>query len=473
MALRFRDADLEVKSSADGLLDIDADTEVEITAPVVDIDASTSVNISNDLKLDSDAAVLSFGADDDVSLTHVADTGLLLNAAMQLQFRDSDIRISSDADGALDLRADSAVSTNIGGTDELVVTATESTFGGNLHIPDAGYIGAASAQTAIQLEADGDVNIVKDLVMRTDGSSIVNDGGDVITFNGSEVLIPGDLTVRGATTTIDTTNLEVEDAIIGMNYTSGSTAGALADGGLLIGNSGGTQRAWYYDTGDSRWAAVETNDGPSATSITPTGFLSIDIADVHLNGLDIYGDGANPAVTLTSGDSPDVGVQNNLTMADDKQIVFGDDSDASIKYDEAASDKLQILAGGNGALMSVSAGDIVLGHSSLGAASLGDVLKIAAVGGKGHVQVSGSITSFGGEGLVLSASAGSDLKHQAAADMMFLDVHKPASWSDADGIKLATNAASWSNFELAFGEVSLLDAIVSAQGCRYSPEALC
>ena len=79
--LRFRDADLKILSSADGQLDIGADTEIAITAPVVDIDASTSVNISNDLKLDSDSAVISFGADSEITLTHVADSGLTLKHA--------------------------------------------------------------------------------------------------------------------------------------------------------------------------------------------------------------------------------------------------------------------------------------------------------------------------------------------------------------------------------------------------------
>ena len=60
----------------------------------------------DDLSLDSDAAVLNFGADADVNLTHVADTGLLLNAAMVIQFRDSGLTIGSNADGDLDIVSD-------------------------------------------------------------------------------------------------------------------------------------------------------------------------------------------------------------------------------------------------------------------------------------------------------------------------------------------------------------------------------
>ena len=116
MALRFRDAALEIKSSTDGQLDIDADTELEITSPIVDIDASTSVNISNDLHLDSDSAVLAFGSDQDVTLTHVADAAVMLNTTMALRFRDATLGINSSADGQLDIYSDATVEVTLGGT---------------------------------------------------------------------------------------------------------------------------------------------------------------------------------------------------------------------------------------------------------------------------------------------------------------------------------------------------------------------
>lgn len=43
--IQFRDSGLKILSSADGQLDIDADTELEMVAPTVDIDASTAVTI--------------------------------------------------------------------------------------------------------------------------------------------------------------------------------------------------------------------------------------------------------------------------------------------------------------------------------------------------------------------------------------------------------------------------------------------
>ena len=103
-AIQFRDTALSINSSTDGQLDIAADTEVEITTALVEISADATVG--DDLTLKSDAAVLGFGADTDVTLTHVADTGLLVNAAMVVQFRVSAIYIGSPADGDFDLNAD-------------------------------------------------------------------------------------------------------------------------------------------------------------------------------------------------------------------------------------------------------------------------------------------------------------------------------------------------------------------------------
>ena len=76
------------------------------------VTVSTDLTLQDDLILDSDAAVLSFGEDNEITLTHVADTGLLLNTASVIQFRDSAINIGSPADGDLDINADDEIELN-------------------------------------------------------------------------------------------------------------------------------------------------------------------------------------------------------------------------------------------------------------------------------------------------------------------------------------------------------------------------
>jgi hypothetical protein len=68
-----------------------------------------AASFTGDVNLKHDGAVLYFGADNDVSLTHVADTGLLLNSTREIQFRDSALKIYSSADGQLDLAADTEI----------------------------------------------------------------------------------------------------------------------------------------------------------------------------------------------------------------------------------------------------------------------------------------------------------------------------------------------------------------------------
>jgi hypothetical protein len=57
----------------------------------------------------ADEAVINFGDDQEVTLTHVADAGLLLNSDNYLTFRDSALKIHSSADGQLDIDADTEV----------------------------------------------------------------------------------------------------------------------------------------------------------------------------------------------------------------------------------------------------------------------------------------------------------------------------------------------------------------------------
>ena len=138
---------------------------------------SADINVGDDLSLLSDASVLNFGADRDVKLTHVHDTGLLLNDNRKLQFRDGDIHISSDTDGYMNIQADTGVNININGTDELAITSSTTTFGTNLVIPDAGTIGSSSDTDAISISAGGVVAISATTASSTASNGALTVGG--------------------------------------------------------------------------------------------------------------------------------------------------------------------------------------------------------------------------------------------------------------------------------------------------------
>jgi hypothetical protein len=238
--VQFRDTAIFINSSTDGQLDIDADTEIEITAPTVDINASTAVTVSNDFKLDSDAAVLGFGADNDVTLTHVADTGLLLNSTSVIQFNDSSQNIGAPNATTLDINA----------TDEIELNATLIDVNGNLDVSGtltvAGALdfGDANISNVGSLALDTITNDGTDITLDSSGDIILDaDGGDVFvkdagTTYGSLTNSSGNLVIKSGTTTALTfsganATIAGDLTISGDDLTMGTnTAGALliADG---------------------------------------------------------------------------------------------------------------------------------------------------------------------------------------------------------------------------------------------------
>jgi len=112
---------------------LDALADLELSGKLTVAGASTltgavtmsgDVSVGDDLTLVSDAAILNFGVNSDVNLTHVHDTGLLLNSTMQLQFNDSSQYISGT----------SATVLSIAATDEIDLTATAVDLNGTLDV---------------------------------------------------------------------------------------------------------------------------------------------------------------------------------------------------------------------------------------------------------------------------------------------------------------------------------------------------
>ena len=172
--LQFRDSALSINSSADGQLDIDADTEVEITTALVEISADAT--IGDDLTLISDASVLGFGVNKDVTLTHVHDTGLLLNSTMKLQFNDATQFVQGI----------SATVLGLGATDEIDLTATAVDINGTV---------AISGDTTFETGAD--------IITASAGTSNVRIGvnaGNAIESGGTLNTVVGDESGTSITT---------------------------------------------------------------------------------------------------------------------------------------------------------------------------------------------------------------------------------------------------------------------------------
>ena len=154
--LQLRDTAIFLHSSADGQADLVADSVIQVTAPTVNVEASTAIT------LESDSVTLGEGGDTDIVLTFNANTSdgvlkwmededyfefsddILVASTEKLQFRDTAIYINSSTDGQLDLVADTeiqiaATTVDINGAIDVSGTSTLTgnvTLGAQLRMPD-------------------------------------------------------------------------------------------------------------------------------------------------------------------------------------------------------------------------------------------------------------------------------------------------------------------------------------------------
>ena len=216
--------------TASGILKTDDTTEATSTTDgSLQTDGGLSVAkdavFGDDVKLLSDSAVLNFGADSDVSLTHVADTALLLNAAMRLQFRDSGLYIGSNADGDLDVVSDGTAVDSINLESAGGITLDAGTAGSGIIYEDDGTEMARIHNSSSNVILETKVSDADFSIKGNDGGSTItpltfdmSDAGKA-TFSGN-VIVSGDLTVSGDDITMGTNtagNLLVAD---GTNFNS-------------------------------------------------------------------------------------------------------------------------------------------------------------------------------------------------------------------------------------------------------------
>ena len=125
--------------------------------------------------------------------------------------------------------------------------------------------------TTPQLGGDLDVNGKN---ITGSAVSITTSSAGNITLNpdgAGEVRILGDLTVTGSATTMDVTNMTVEDPIMLLNKHGSQPANNATDAGVMIQRgTAENNAAWFWEEGTDRWVAAKTVSNASATDIAIT-----------------------------------------------------------------------------------------------------------------------------------------------------------------------------------------------------------
>ena len=174
--LTFGDAASFIQQSSNGVLRIDGEA-------TIDLNASTAVTVSNDLKLDSDSAVLGFGADNDVTIIHDPDDGLFFKSAatgddnpfvLTIQTGETDIA-QDDKLGVINFQAPDEGA----GTDAILVAAgieaiAEGDFAADSNATSLVFKTGASAAAAEQARIDSAGRVQ---INATDGSEFLNVNG--------------------------------------------------------------------------------------------------------------------------------------------------------------------------------------------------------------------------------------------------------------------------------------------------------
>ena len=339
--------------TASGIVKTDDTTEATSTTDgSLQTDGGLSVAkdavFGDDVKLLSDSAVLNFGADSDVSLTHVADTALLLNAAMRLQFRDSGLYIGSNADGDLDIVSDGTAVDSINLESAGGITLDAGTAGSGIIYEDDGTEMARIHNSSSDVILETKVSDKDFLIKGNDGGSTITaltldmSAAGAATFNdkiiATELDISGDVDVDGtletdalsiASTTITTTAAEIN--LIDGDTARGTTA--VADGDGLLVNDGGTMRMTnvttlktYFQSGVGVAADdISTGDG-AVTIATSSGNITIDAqagdADIIFKGTDSSSD--ITALTLDMSDAGSATFNHDVILGNNSFVQFGD-----------------------------------------------------------------------------------------------------------------------------------------------------
>jgi hypothetical protein len=227
--------------------------------------------------------------------------------------------------------------------------------------------------------------------------------------------VAGNLTVNGTLTSLDTTNLDIEDNLFQLN--AGLTGSPVNDSGMLINRGDQDNGIFMWDESVDKFTlGLTTADGTSTGNITLASLGTL-VANIEGN---VTGDLTGTIQTAAQPNITSVGTLTGLTttgdinFGDNDKAVFGADSDLQIYHDgsssiitESGTGNLKIQ-GTNIEFLSAT-GEDYANFLANGAVRLyyDNALKLATT--STGIDVTGNAT-FGDNGKAIFGGVGSDLQ---------------------------------------------------------------
>ena len=251
-------------------------------------------------------------------------------------------------------------------------------------------------------------------------------GSNTIKLDAKYVRIPGDLTIDGTQTVINSTTLTIEDQFLEVNRNN-STAGT-EDSGIFFNQGSSNHALFYYDAGNGEFQVGTTTQDATANSIsnitlgqlkvatTPTDAnhaASKDYVDAQVSGggYSLYFNGDDSSsITASAGTTVYISGGNNITTSateepDQLNINLNRDLNGidSISTDRSNQD-LTLTANGTGEIVISPVLTFTVGTANPTATTSTKVYnKTAGSGGTGLYFKNSNINS-GTEGELISKS---------------------------------------------------------------------
>ncbi|ANS05884.1 outer membrane protein [uncultured Mediterranean phage] len=404
----------------------------EAVASFTDLTIGDDLTLTDDFLMASDASIIKFGADADVTLTHVHNTGLLLNSTSVIQFNDASQNIGAPSATVLDINA----------TDEIELNATLVDVNANLDV--SGTIvsgGTLTATTSIGIGSavltEAELEFLDGITAGTAAASkaLILDGSTNISGIGTigSGAITSSSTIQG--TTITATTAFVPDASDGAALGTTSLEFSdlfLADGGqVLFGNDQEITLTHDADVGLKLKHTATADDKPIV--------LTLQTGETDMAANDVMG-----AIRFQAPDEG-TGTDAILVAAAIQAVSEGDFSSSSnatrLEFhtgaSEAASSKMTLSSAG---LLTIADDLIIKDGGTIGVTSDADAITIAS---NGQLTLTQTLI-----GTALDISGDIDVDGTTNVDALDVDgaTNFALDVTFADGSDIITASAGTSNF---------------------------
>lgn len=288
----------------------DGSSWIDVSGDVRQIDAGTGIGVSggsggtatvslSHLGLESLAAISGESAVDSIFFYDVSSSAsayLTCSTATGIAISGTSLQLSSIPNSSL---ANSSIT--VTGGDGLTATAGATALGGTTTVAVGEGTGIDVTADAVSLKnhaalSDDTLVMWDDTNGQLIDSPISDDGTSVTVGSSRNLVIAGNLTVQGSTTTVDSNTVNIGDAMLSLNADIAVDGTPSEDAGIEVQRGAGTNKKFYWDETLDSWRVggeliiddVPVDSSPSTSTriltekvhATDTTIQQITVADI-------------------------------------------------------------------------------------------------------------------------------------------------------------------------------------------------